>query len=57
MCHEEWWRERRIRHAKESREVWLDFERTRPVDEPVVPYDERDITRLEDEDEAVTAER
>jgi hypothetical protein len=57
MCHEQWWRERRIRHAKESREVWLDFERTRPVDEPVVPDDERDITRLEDEDEAVTAER
>jgi hypothetical protein len=57
MCHEEWWRERRARRAEESREVWLDFERTRPVDEPVVPDDERDITRLEDEDEAVTAER
>ena len=57
MCHEQWRRERRMRHATESREVWLEFERTRPADEPVVPDDERDITRLEDEDEAVTAER
>jgi len=57
MCHEQWWRERRARRADESREVWLDFERTRPADEPVMPDDEPDVTRLDAEDEVVVADR
>ncbi len=57
MCHEQWWAERRNRHARESREVWLDFEQTRPVDDPGAPEEEPDTIRLETEDEPVTAER
>jgi hypothetical protein len=57
MCHEQWWRERRARRADEAREVWLDFERTEPADEPLVPEPEPEITRLDAPDEAVPAER
>ena len=53
MCNEQWWRERRMREAEESREVWLDFEQTRPADEPEEP----EVTRLETDDEPVAAER
>jgi hypothetical protein len=55
MCHEQLWREWRARRAEESREIWLDFERTRPADEPVVPDERPDLTRLEAE--AVPSER
>jgi hypothetical protein len=34
MCHEQWWVERRMRQAKESRDVW-------PFREPVQPEDRR----------------
>ena len=57
MCHEEWWRDRRARRAEESREVWLDFERTQPVDDPALTDDEPDVTRLDGKDEVVAAER
>ncbi len=57
MCHEQWWRERRARRAEESREVWLEFERTAPVDEPVIPDDEPDVTRLDAEEEVVARDR
>jgi hypothetical protein len=57
MCHELWWRDRSMRREQESRDVWLDFERTRPVDEPVLADEEPDVTRLADEDEVVTAEK
>jgi hypothetical protein len=58
MCHEQWWAERRRRRAEESREVWLDFDRTRPVDEPApVPGDEPDTVRLEQDEEPVAGRR
>ena len=58
MCYERsWWQERRARREQGSRDVWLDFERTRPADEPVMPDEEPDVTRLADEDEVVTAEK
>ncbi len=58
MCHEGWWRERRARREEESRELWLDFERTRPGDRPEVPEDRPEVTRLDTEkEEAVPAER
>lgn len=57
MCHEQWWAERRMRHAKESREVWLDFEQTQPADDAGAADEEPDTIRLEAEEEAVAAER
>ena len=57
MCHEQWWRERRVRRSEESRDVWLDFERTRAVDEAVTPDEEPGVTRLDAEDEVVAADR
>ena len=56
MCHEQWWRDWRVRRSEESRDVWLDFERTRPADEPVV-RDEPDTTRLDADEEVVAADR
>jgi hypothetical protein len=49
MCHEGWWRERRARREEESRAIWLDFEQTPPADEPDVPRERPDVTRLERE--------
>jgi hypothetical protein len=57
MCHEQWWLERRLRRSEESRELWLDFERTRPLDEPVPRDEQADVTRLDAEDEVVSADR
>jgi hypothetical protein len=57
MCHELWWRDRSMRREQESRDVWLDFERTRPVDEPVLADEEPDVTRLAGDDEVVATER
>jgi hypothetical protein len=57
VCHEQWFRARRDRRADESREVWLDFERTRPREAPPAPDDEPEITRLDAEDDVVATER
>ena len=57
MCHEQWWRERRARRSEESRDVWLDFERTPPADEPVIPDEQPDVRRLDAEEEVVAADR
>jgi hypothetical protein len=59
MCHEQRWAERRMRHAKESHDVWRDFDETRPADDVPVPDDEPDVQRLdaEAEAEAVALER
>jgi hypothetical protein len=54
MCHEQWWRERRARRAEEAREVWEDFDRTPPSDEPPVP-DEKPRTVLADVEEDLVA--
>jgi len=52
MC-EEWLMWRRHREAEESRGLWDDFERTRPVTEPE-RIDEREVT-LEEREGAATA--
>jgi hypothetical protein len=56
MCHERWLR-RREREAQDAREVWLDFERTSPVADPDPPTERPDPTRVEAEEEVVTADR
>ena len=57
MCHDQWLAERRMRHAKESRDVWRDFDETRPADDVPAQDDEPDVIRLQAEDEVVAIER
>jgi hypothetical protein len=55
MCHERWMR-RREQEAEESRRVWLDFERTTPIADPDPPEKEPERTRVESDEEVVSAE-
>ena len=56
MCYERWMR--RDREADDSRELWRDFERTRPIAEPSRPEDVTEPERAEArEASAVAAER
>ena len=55
MCHERYLRQRR--QADESREIWQDFERTRPVSEPGPPPDVTEPERTEAKEPAAASER
>jgi hypothetical protein len=56
MCHERWYR--RMREEREaSRELWEDFEHTRPMSEPEVPDRDTEVTLEEPEAKPVAAER
>ncbi len=56
MCHERWMRRRR--EAEESRELWQDFERTRPIADPQRPAEVTEPERAEAREEReVAAER
>jgi hypothetical protein len=57
MCNEQWWRERRARRAEEAREVWQDFDQTKPTEDPVAPDQKPDTVRLDAEEEVVGADR
>lgn len=57
MCHEMWIRRRREQEEREGREVWLDFERTRPVADPGTPSERPEEVRASEPGEALTAER
>jgi len=56
MCHE-WWLRRRERDAEQTREMWLDFERTSPVLEPEAAEEDPQPAQALTREEAVTAER
>ena len=56
MCYERYLRRRR-EEADESRELWQDFERTRPVAEPEPPAEVTEAERAEDREEVTTPER
>lgn len=56
MCHERWLR-RRERDADQAREVWLDFERTAPVDDPEPAEERPEPTTAAAREEVLTAER
>jgi hypothetical protein len=43
MCHE-WWRQRRLEEREASRQMWDEFERTRPLSEPEVTEEQPEIT-------------
>ncbi len=53
MCHERFLR-RRHREAEESRELWEDFERTRPVVDPEPPAEVTEAERAEARGEEIT---
>ena len=55
MCHERWMQRRRT-EADESRELWRDFDRTRPVTEPEAPVAEEEAEEIR-ERPIVRAER
>ena len=56
MCHE-YWTMRRRSEAEESREVWLEFERTTPVSDPDPVAEPQDPAPAEAREEILTAER
>ena len=43
MCHE-WWFKRRAEEAEASRQMWDEFERTRPLSDTKEPEEERKVT-------------
>ena len=54
MCHERFPR-RRHREVEESRELWEDFERTRPVVDPEPPAEVSEAERADAQEEEITA--
>ena len=56
MCHE-YWMMRRRREAEESREVWLDFERTTPISDPGPVGEPQDPAPVEAREEVMSGER
>jgi len=55
MCHERYLRRRR--EAEESREIWQDFARTRPVDDPEPPGEPAEPEPTELREAIATPER
>ncbi len=53
MCHERFLRRRR-REVEESRELWEDFERTRPVGDPEPPAEVSEAERGDARREEIT---
>jgi hypothetical protein len=43
MCHD-WWLQRRFDEREASRELWDEFEQTRPLSEPALPDEEAEVT-------------
>ena len=56
MCHERWLR-RMYEKREASRELWDEFEQTRPLSDPEPADEEREITLERPEGETVAAER
>jgi hypothetical protein len=56
MCHD-WWQWRLCQEHEESRELWDEFERTRPLTDPHPPDQEVEVTLESPEAERAGAER
>ena len=48
MCHESWFH-RRDEEREASRRMWEEFERTRPLSDPQLPEEEREVILEEPE--------
>ena len=44
MCHELWWRRQKFEEQEVSRQMWDEFERTRPLSDPEVVEEEPEVT-------------
>jgi hypothetical protein len=55
MCHE-WWQQRRREEREAGRELWDEFERTRPLSDPEPAGEEAEITLEHSETEPLAAE-
>ncbi len=55
MCHEWWYR--RMEEREASRELWDEFEETRPLADTGADHEEAEITLEHSETEPVAAER
>ncbi|HYB24752.1 MAG TPA: hypothetical protein VED41_13200 [Solirubrobacteraceae bacterium] len=56
MCHD-WWLKRRFEEGEASRELWDEFERTRPLNEPEPTDEETEVTLERRESTRLSAER
>ena len=56
MCHD-WWLKRRFEEGEASRELWDEFEQTRPLTEPEPTDEETEITLERREPTPLSAER
>jgi hypothetical protein len=56
MCHESWWWRRRYEEREASRELWDEFERTRPLSDPEPADDESEITLERSDTDRLAAE-
>ena len=56
MCHERWLR-RRYEEREESRQMWDEFEQTRPLSDPEVTEEEPEVTLEKQAAQVLAAER
>jgi hypothetical protein len=56
MCHD-WWLKRRFEEREASRELWDEFEQTRPLSDPQPADEESEVTLERREAAPVSAER
>ena len=57
MCHESSWWRRRYEEREESRELWDEFEQTRPLSDPRPAEEETDVRLEEPQPKPVAADR
>jgi hypothetical protein len=57
MCHESWWWRRRYEEREASRELWDEFEQTRPLSDSKPADEESEITLERSDTDQVAAER
>ena len=56
MCHESMWWRRRYEEREASRELWDEFEQTRPLSDPEPTHEEAEITLEASDGEPVVAD-
>jgi hypothetical protein len=57
VCHESWWWRRRHEEREESRELWDEFEQTRPLSDPDAAEEEAEVRLEQPDPRPVAADR
>lgn len=57
MCHESWWWRRRYEEREASRELWDEFEQTRPLSNPAPADEDAEVTLEHPEPRPVATDR